>query len=368
MTIELPQTLAECRRRLDEIDREIVLLLNRRADISVQVGRLKSDGGQAVYAPGREAEVLRNVEQANAGPIHSEALRRIYAEILSSSRALQRPLRVAFLGPFGTFGHEAALRQFGAATHFVPCKTNPDVFVVTQRGDAEYGVVPVENSTEGAVNPVLDMLVETTLEICGEIKLPIVQNLLGRGHVDQIKRIYSHPQALGQCRRWLAENLPNATQHEVASTSAAAQLCTEPDIAAVAPETAATLYDVPILARHIEDVSTNVTRFLVLGPHNSRPTGDDRTGLVFSVRDKVGALWSALGIFASYEINLSKIESRPSKRRPWEYVFFVDLVGHPDDPHVAKALDALRADCTFVKVLGSWPAFETAIEPKTVRI
>jgi chorismate mutase / prephenate dehydratase len=351
---DLPKSLAECRQRLDELDQQIVRILNARAGISVQVGRLKANGDHNIYAPEREVEVLRRVAENSEGPLSEEGLRRIYAEILSASRALQRPLRVAFLGPVGTFGYEASMRHFGLSSEFVPCRTNAEIFVVTQRGDADYGVVPVENSTEGAVNPVLDMFLESPLEICAELKLPIAQHLMGRGTIEQVRRVFSHPQALGQCRRWLADNLPNATLHEVSSTAAAAEMCKEPDMAAVAPESASSAFDVPILVRHIEDVANNVTRFLVIGRHGSKRTGNDRTAIVFAVRDQVGALWSALGIFARHEINLSKIESRPSKRRPWEYVFFVDLMGHPDDGHVGQALETLRSECTFVKVLGSW--------------
>lgn len=352
---ELPTSLAECRERLDSIDAELVRLLNARAAISVQVGKLKAGQGQNVYSPEREAEVMANLDAQSTGPLPQESLRRIYAEILSASRLLQQPLRVAYLGPEATFGYEAATRTFGGSTQYVPCPTNTDIFVVTQRGEADYGVVPVENSTEGPINPVLDMFLETTLQICGEIRLPIAQNLLGRGSLDQVRRVYSHPQALAQCRRWLAEHLKGATTHEVASTALAAQMCREPEDGAIANESAARLYDVPILARHIEDVSTNVTQFLVIGRQSSRHTGSDRTAVVFEVRDRPGALVSALRGFSERGINLTKIHSRPSKRRPWDYVFFADLVGHPDDPPVAEALASLREECTFVKVLGSWP-------------
>jgi chorismate mutase/prephenate dehydratase len=237
----------------------------------------------------------------------------------------------------------------------VPCRTIADVFLEAERQSVDYGVVPVENSTAGAVINTLDQFLETDLLVCAEIELPVSHNLLSKGKLAEITRVNSHPQALAQCRRWLAEHLPRASQVETPSTAAAAQMTRDPDTAAIATESASVLYDLPILVPHIEDVSTNVTRFLVIGPHQSGRTGRDRTALVFTVDDRAGALCAALSTLAKRGINLSRIESRPSRRRLWEYVFFVDLDGHPDDSDVAVALDELRQTCSFVRVLGSWP-------------
>ncbi len=353
--------LAEYRRQIDELDRRLVALLNERARLAQAIGRLKADGEDRVYHPEREAQVLRNVLAANRGPLPDRALLAIYSEILSASRALQQPLRVAYLGPVATFTHEAAKRRFGSSAEFIPCRTIADVFLATQRGEADYGVVPVENSTEGAVAHTLDMFLDTDLQICAEILLPISHNLLGRGRLDQIRRVYSNPQALAQCRRWLQENLPQAELIEVASTARAAQLVTDEESAAIANAAAAEVYGLPIIAARIEDSATNLTRFLVIGPRRSPPSGHDRSAVIFAVRDRVGALHDALGVFARHGINLTRIESRPSKRRPWEYVFFVDLEGHPEDAHVQAALRELEEQCTMVKVLGAWP-----VEPSPV--
>jgi chorismate mutase/prephenate dehydratase len=261
---------------------------------------------------------------------------------------------VAYLGPVATFTYEATLRYFGPSATLVPCRTIGDIFAEAQRGSVDYGVVPAENSTEGAVTNTLDRLLENDLLISAEIKLAVSQYLLSRGTLDQIVTVYSHPQALAQCRNWLAAHLPKAAQVEATSTAMAAQLATSPDTAAISTRAAAELYHLPILVPNIEDVKTNVTRFLVIGDHMSEPTGRDRTAIVFGVDDRAGALWAALGALAENGINLNRIESRPSRRRLWEYVFFVDLDGHPSDELVKRALDALDRRSSFVRVLGSW--------------
>jgi chorismate mutase/prephenate dehydratase len=353
-------TLKELRAEIDEIDRGLVHLLNRRARVSQQVGQLKREQAGAgndpqVYQPDREAAVYAHVREVNEGPLGDDALQAIYREILSSSRALQRTLRVGYLGPVATFAYEAARRHFGSATVLVPCRTIPDVFADTQRQAVDYGVVPVENSTEGAVTYTLDQFLETDLKICAEIALPVSHNLLAKGKIEQITKVYSHPQALAQCRRWLAEWLPRATQIETASTALAAQMVSDTESAAISTEAASEIYGIPIVARGIEDFSTNVTRFLVIGRHMSEPSGHDRTAVVFAVHDRAGALRDALTWFAQNDINLTRIESRPSRRRLWEYVFFVDLDGHPTDERVARALQGLGESCPFVRVLGAWP-------------
>ena len=269
-------------------------------------------------------------------------------------------LRIAYLGPIGTFSYEAALRRFGPGSTLVACSTIGEIFVETQKRNVNYGLVPAENSTDGAITNTLDRLLEYDLLISAEVKLAISHFLLSRGSLDQIKTVYSHPQPLAQCRHWLAEHLPRAAQVESPSTARAAQLARATDEAAISTEAAAELYGVPIIARHIEDVSSNVTRFLVIGEHSSPPSGSDRTAIVFGVDDRAGALWSALGALAENRINLNRIESRPSRRRLWEYVFFVDLDGHPNGVAVGKALKALSQRASFVRVLGSWTVAETA--------
>ena len=346
------------RQQIDEVDELLVALLNRRASLAAQVGRVKASGGngaEEVYRPDREARVFDHVLSATAGPLPGSALRAIYGEILSACRGVQRQLRVGYLGPVGTFTHEAALRRFGSSATLVPCRTIEDIFLETERGSVDYGVVGVENSTAGAVTPTLDVFLDSGLQICAEIELPIAHNLLSRGELSQVRRVYAHPQALAQCRRWLSGNLPGAEQVEVASNALGAQMADSPDTAAIGPEVAGRLYGLAVIAPHIEDASSNVTRFLVIGPTRSPQTGRDKTSVVFAVRNRPGALRDALEAFARRGIDLTRIESRPSKRRLWEYVFFVDFTGHPDDERVAEALDELDRGALFVKVLGAWP-------------
>jgi chorismate mutase/prephenate dehydratase len=377
-----PPDLRAIRDEIDRIDRELIALLNRRAEASVEVARVKREqgGGQeqpstgaagaqgvsrsagqtSTYVPGREQEVLNNVLAANAGPLAERHVRAIYSEILSSSRALQRPLRIAFLGPTGTYSHRAAETaarvRFGSFVDYVPARTVEEVFTLTDRGEADYGVVPVENSTEGSVGQTLDTFIDSPLKICSEILLLISHDLVGHGPLDQVTRVYSHPQALAQCRRWLSVNLPKAEAIESSSTSAAAQRAAgEPGTAAIGTEEAAVKNGLALLARGIQDQAHNTTRFLLLGKQIAARSGNDKTSILFSVRDRAGALFEVLSVFARREINLNRIESRPSRRQPWEYVFFVDLTGHPVDAEVEAALEEVQAACTMVKVLGAWP-------------
>jgi chorismate mutase/prephenate dehydratase len=348
-------TLEACRARLDELDRKLVELLNERARVSLRVGELKAADGSRVYAPEREAQVLRNVEAAGAGPLPAQALRDIWTEILSSSRALQRRLRIAFLGPVGSFGHEAAVRRFGHSVELVACATNPDVIHTIERGQADYGVVPVENSIDGGIDAALDTLVDARVSASAEIQLPIAHQLASESPLDQIVKVYSHPSALAQCRGWLGRHLPRAETVEVSSTSRAVQLGKEPGAAGIGSGVAAALYGVPILAESIQDQAGNLTRFLVVGGHVGPPTGRDKTGVVFAVHHRAGALHEALQVMARRGLNLTRIESRPSKQQAWEYVFFLDFQGHQDDPVVQGALTELREHAQFVRVLGSWP-------------
>jgi chorismate mutase/prephenate dehydratase len=349
------RSLDDCRRRIDELDRELLRLLNDRARVSLRVGELKAGDGAPIYVPDREAQVFERVEQLNEGPLPDEALRHIWTEILSASRALQRRLRVAFLGPVGTNSHEAARRRFGSMSEFVPCLTIPEVFQTTARRDADYGVVPIENSIEGGVSFTLDTFVEADVRVCAEIELPISHNLASHGSFESIEIVYSQPVALAQCRRWLSGNLPRAQIVEVTSTARAVEMARKPNEAGIGSELAAEEYGVPIVVRHIEDNRNNFTRFVVIGDHVAPRTGRDKTSVVFGVRHRAGALHEALRIFAEHGLNLTRIESRPSKREVWEYVFFLDFQGHKDDPAVERALEELRDVAIFVKVLGSWP-------------
>ncbi|HUX85401.1 MAG TPA: prephenate dehydratase [Chloroflexota bacterium] len=352
--------LDELRAKIDQTDRELVALLNRRAELSLRVGESKrAQAGDAgvleIYQPAREAQVFAHISERNTGPLPDESLAAIYREILSASRALQRPLRIGYLGPVATFTYEAAHHHFGSGSSYLPCQSIADVFFEAEKQSVDYGVVPIENSTGGAVTYTLDQFLDTDLKICAAIELSVTHNLLALGPLEKIERVYSHPQAFAQCRRWLAANLPGATQVETASTSRAAQLIEEESAAAISTESASEIYHVPIVARGIQDDSKNVTRFLVIGQHSGKRTGQDRTAVVFGVQDRVGALQDGLRHLAENHVNLTRIESRPSRRRLWEYVFFVDLDGHPEDDRVGQALVGLSQSCSFVRILGAWP-------------
>jgi chorismate mutase / prephenate dehydratase len=352
--------LENLRTRIDALDKQIAHLLQERAEISKQVGQTKSAGETApIFVPNREAEVLANV-QSVSGPLDGNSLASIYREILSTSRALQRPTRVAHLGPRATFGHQAALDRFGSAAEFEPCQTHAEVFSVVEKGGADYGLVAYENSTEGPVNEVLDRLVDTPLQICAEVSLPIAHTLLSRAtSMSTIKRVLCHPQTAGQTRLWLAEHLPGVAVLPSTSNGKAAELAaqdTTGTVAAVGPRIAGEVYRLNVLADNIQDIAGNVTRFLVVA-HSTAPgaTGHDKTAVVFSIRDRVGALRDLAGAFASHAVNLSSIQSRPSKRRAWDYLFFVELDGHLADGPVRAALAQAEEHTVFLKVLGSWP-------------
>lgn len=351
--------LAELRDEIDRLDERLVELLNARARISQEVGQVKGPDA-AVFVPAREAELLGRVRQLNQGPLRAEDLEAVYREIVSSSRRLQRPLRIAYLGPAATFSHQAALERFGHANEFIPIVTISDIFGEVERGVVDYGIVPVENSTGGPVYEALDRLAEADLKVCAEITLSIAQCLLARCSLDEIEIVYSHPQGLAQTRRWLAEHLPGREIKEWASTAGAAEFAArERHAAAVAPRLAAEVYGLDVLAENIQDVANNFTRFYVIGRAISdRPTGHDNTLLVFSIRDRVGALRDIVSVFADAGINLSAIQSRPSRRKPWDYLFFVELQGHIAEPHVRQAVSQAEQHCVSLNVLGAWPASE----------
>jgi chorismate mutase/prephenate dehydratase len=350
-------SLDELRRGMDQVDEQIVGLLKQRAEISRRVWAAKKGNAAEVYAPAREAEVLAHVADLADGALPAEHVRAIYREILSSSRALQRAPRIAFLGPKATFGHQAALQRFGDAAEYVPAPTNPDIVGEVERGNADYGVIPIENSTEGPVGESQDRLVETALKVCDEVTIAVAHCLLARGGIDEVRTVYSHPQAAAQCRRWVAQNLPGRDVVHVPSTGLAAERASaEPGVAAIATRLAADVFGLSVLASNIQDVSNNYTRFWVVGPRMSeRPTGHDKTAVVFSIRDRVGALRDVVQVFAQAGISLSAIQSRPSKSKAWDYVFFFELRGHADEPHVQEALRAAEQHTVFLKVLGAWP-------------
>jgi len=350
--------LDSLRKQIDAVDLDIIGRLNARVRLSLEIGRLKREKGADIYVPSREEALLERLTSSNPGPLAQQALRSIYREIISASVALQKEMTVAYLGPEATYTHQAALKNFGTSLRCQPCATIPDVFTAVERGEADHGVVPIENSTEGAVFHSLDMLVETDLKIVAQVFLPIEHCLISREPLDKITIVFSRDQAIGQCRDWLRRNIPGAQMSEVHSTAEAVCKAREtPGSAAVAGRLAAELYGVPVLVEGIQDKADNVTRFLVLGKNASSPLGDgrDKTSLVFSLHDQPGALLRALEPFSSRGVNLSKIESRPSRRKAWHYYFFIDFIGHWDDKVTQEAVTELRKGCPFVKWLGSYP-------------
>lgn len=349
-------TLADIRKRIDELDAKLIALLNERADLVHEVGQLKKRDGLAIYAPEREEALLQSLVKKSKGRLPERAIRAIYREIMSASLALEKHLVIAYLGPEATWSHQAARQKFGASVDYAAQSSIAEVFNVVSRGKADYGVAPVENSTEGAVNYTLDVFMDSELKICAQFLLKIENNLLAKIPREEIRKIYSHPQVFGQCRQWLRHNFAQADLIEVASTTHAAELAArEPNAAAIAGQMAAEIYGLNVLETSIQDSPDNTTRFIVIG-HNTCPqTGSDKTSLMFCVHDKPGALLAALEPFERLKINMSKIESRPSKRKAWEYFFFVDVAGHALDETLVKALAELEKHCTFLKILGSYP-------------
>lgn len=352
-----PASLDRLRDLLKEKDEEIVRILNERARISLEIGEIKKGEGLEIYDPSQESRIYRRVDGINEGPLTERALRDIFTEILSASRALQAPASVAYLGPEGSFTHAAARSRFGRGASFSPRPTILDVFDQVERRKADWGVVPVENSLEGAVKLTLDRLLATPLNILGELFLRINHSLLStRTGLDGLRRIYSHPQALAQCQEWIRKNLPHCSLHETDSTAKAARKVAEDEeAAAIGSSGAAALYGLAVIAEGIEDNPSNVTRFLVIGRGNSEPTGRDKTSILMGTRHMPGALYSSLQPFARKEINLMKIESYPIKGSMWEYLFFVDFDGHVKEDKIVECLEDLGRHATFLKILGSYP-------------
>lgn len=349
--------IQELRKKIDEIDDKLIDLLNERAKIVLEVGDIKKTEKLDFHSPSREREILDRLSERNTGPFPQNTLRAVYREILSSSLSLERPLKVAYLGPRATFTHQAVMQQFGLAAQDVPVEHIKDVFSEVERGRADYGVVPIENSTSGAVIYTLDMFIDSDLKIYAEIALEVTQHLMNRsGKIEDIAKIYTIPPAAAQCRLWLEKNLPGVPVLEAPSTARAAEMATDDaSVGAIASEMAAVLYGLQIAGRKIEDNASNVTRFLVIAPKSPGKTGRDKTSIMFSIKDKVGALYSMLAPFADAGINLNRLDARPSGRKVWDYVFFLDMEGHIEDEKVAAAIERLRQDCMFLKVLGSYP-------------
>ena len=349
--------LRHLRDEIDAIDRELLKLVNTRANLAKQIGQFKKG---LIYRPEREAQVLEHLQKLNSGPMTQENVSRLFTEIMSLCRAMETPLTVAYLGPQGTFSEEAVLNRFGSTVTTLPCESIDNVFREVESGVANHGIVPVENSNEGAVGKTLDLLLQTSLKVCGEIQLSIHQCLLAK-HADlkKIKKIYSHPQSLAQCHEWLNTNLPLTQVKRVvaASNAHAAMLAAEDkDVAAIASKKAAEVYKLSICAENIEDDPRNTSRFLVIGSQEVGSSGKDKTSLAMSAKNVPGAVHELLSPLAQHGVSMSHLESRPSRASLWEYVFFVDILGHQQDKKIAKALEEIRQKATFLKILGSYPS------------
>jgi len=353
------EKLQAIRERIDALDEQLQTLINERASLAQEVAQVKLAAGEdaVFYRPEREAQVLRRVKERNQGPLPAEEVARLFREVMSACLALERPTTVAFLGPEGTFSHEAVLKHFGHSVKPIPLAAFDEVFREVEAGSADYAVVPVENSTEGAVNYTLDLLLKTPLQICGEVELRIHDHLMGKApDLASVKKVYSHSQSLAQCREWLDAHLPTVERIAVSSNAEAARLAAEEsDAAAVAGMSAAELYGLPILESNIEDDPNNTTRFLILGREAVPPSGEDKTALLLSTGNKAGALFKLLEPLAHNDISMTRIESRPSRQATWEYVFFVEVLGHRSDARVARAFAELEKEAVLFKILGSFP-------------
>ncbi len=359
MSDDLQKALAGVRAEIDGIDSELLRLLNARARCAQKVGEIKAEHGEGghIYRPEREAQVLRRLQDANPGPLPSENVTFFFREVMSACLSLEQPLGVAFLGPLGTFSESAATKHFGHAARLAPQTSIDDVFREVESGHAHYAVVPVENSTEGAVGRTMDLLLQSSLRICGEVVLRIHQNLLTHeADLATVTKVYSHAQSLAQCHEWLNRMLPKAQRISVGSNAQAAQLASqEAGSAAIAGEAAATRYNLPKLVENIEDEPNNTTRFLVLGKHDAGPSGRDKTSLIMSAPNRTGALHELLLPLSTAGVSMCRLESRPARNALWEYVFYVDIEGHRDEPAVKAALEKLGGAAAYLKILGSYP-------------
>ncbi len=354
----MSEHLKQLRDKIDAIDNELLNLINTRAELAQEIGHRKNG---ATYRPERESQVLSRLQQLNPGPLSNERITQLFIEIISACRAMEEPLTVAYLGPQGTFSEEAVVKRFGNTVLTLPCHSIDDVFREVESGTASYGVVPVENSTEGAVGRTMDLLLQTSLTVCGEIELSVHQCLMAQqADLATIQKIYSHPQSFAQCLGWLNTHLPNLqaiARIDTASNADAARLAAaDKHAAAIAGKKAADVFGLTICAKNIEDDPNNTTRFLVIGAQQVSASGKDKTSIVISTSNRPGAIHDLLAPFARYQVSMSRLESRPSRKGLWEYVFFIDIEGHQENENIAKALEELRNKATFLKILGSYPA------------
>ncbi len=349
--------IEKLRKKIDELDSKIIGLLNERTSVVLEVGKTKAQSGSSVYAPDRETQIYQKIEElARDGVLSKEALKAIYREIMSASIALEKPVTIAYLGPEATFTHLASISKFGSSVRYMPMASIYSVFNEVEQKRADYGVIPVENSIEGGVTHSLDMFIDSDLKICSEVYFEISHHLMSHAPLQNIKRVYSNPQVFGQCRNWIERHLPRVELIDTASTTAAAKRAQSEDgSAAIASKLAATLYNLPVLAEGIQDFAQNVTRFLVMARQVPPPTKKDKTSIVLSIKDKVGALYEMLEPIRRARVNMTKIESRPSKKKAWEYYFFIDFEGHVEHPKIKKMLDRMEERVKFLKILGSYP-------------
>ncbi len=349
-------SLDDLRKRIDEIDSQLIKLLNERAGVVVDIGKLKNRTGAPVYAPDREKEVLEKVARENKGPLPDKCIQAIWRELMSGSFVLERPLRIGYLGPGGSFSHTAAMLKFGQSADYEPLADIRSIFDETSKGHCDLGVVPIENTLGGGVVETLDALVDSDVKVCSEILMAVHHNLLANCKLEQVEKIYSKPEVFTQCRNWLAATFKEAkTVAEPSTAKAAQRAAKEKTSAAIGSAVAAELYGLKIVCENIEDTPNNVTRFFVVGREDTKPTAEAKTAALFSTAHKAGALVDVLEVFKKYGINLTNIESRPSRKRQWEYYFFVDFLGHRSDENVQKAFDEARKHCLQLSVLGSFP-------------
>jgi chorismate mutase/prephenate dehydratase len=352
-------SLEKLRKQIDQLDEKLVQLLNERIEVALEIGKTKKEQGGEIYVPAREKAVFERIcSLSEGGVLPPDAAKAIYREIMSAALAIESDLKIAYLGPPATFTHQAARNKFGASVDYHPVGTIAEVFTAVENGVADYGVVPIENSTEGAVTHTFDQFTGTTLKICAEIYLPISLCLMASVPKEKITRVCSKQEVFGQCRQWLSTNLSGIEFDAVNSTTLAAEMAVSGDCAAIASKFAAELYGLDVIAENIQDASGNTTRFLIIGKTAAGATGEDKTSIYFGINDKVGALHDALNALKDNGINMSKIESRPSGDKAWEYVFFVDFEGHMESPNVTAALEELKKHCAVLNVLGSYPKAE----------
>ena len=351
------ERLDPLRKKIDEVDRELIELLTKRANLALEVGHVKQEFGSVVYRPEREQQVLDKVTGLNPGPIKSDGIVSIWREIMSACRAIEADINVAYLGPVGTFSETATLEFFGHSVSLSPKATLDEIFRSVELGQCQYGVVPIENSSEGAISRTLDLLLETSLLITGEISIPIRHVLMSEsGHLDGVTHVLAHPQALAQCQQWLTQHAPNLHRESVSSNAQAAlEASKNPHYAAIAGANAAEKYNLKMIEQGIQDDAHNRTRFVIIGHHIAAPTGKDQTSLILSVKNEAGAVYKLLEPFSKHGVSMTRFESRPARKGTWEYHFYIDIDGHQDDANVAQSLKVLKEITSFYKCLGSYP-------------